>query len=117
MEFEDELVVLLRLGVVLLLHSIDAAEPEEGPEGAASREPLRYRAPVAYERQNWSLGEAGWGDSECLAYLRFSRAEIQSLIEEFKLAEVWVDSERDHNSKQTIGRLEFLGIAKNCQIA
>ncbi|KAF8440672.1 hypothetical protein BGX38DRAFT_1332043 [Terfezia claveryi] len=61
MEFEDELVVLLRLGGVLLLHSIAATEPEEGPEGAASREPLRYRAPVAYERQNWALGEAGWG--------------------------------------------------------
>ena len=52
MEFEDG------LGWVLLLHSIDAAER---PEAAESREPLPYRAPIAYERQNWSLDEAGWG--------------------------------------------------------
>jgi len=51
----------------------------------------RYREPIAYERKNWSLAGAGWGDTECLEYLRFTRAEIVELVRNLGLAE-WADS-------------------------
>jgi len=50
-----------------------------------------YRPPITYDKKNWSLVDAGWGDTECLEYLRFSRAEIVELIRHLGLAE-WVDS-------------------------
>ena len=50
-----------------------------------------YRAPIAYERKAWSLADMGWGDTECLEYLRFSRVEIAELVRYLGLAE-WVDS-------------------------
>lgn len=49
-----------------------------------------YRAPIAYEKKEWSLADSGWGETECLEYLRFSRAEIMELINYLGLAE-WVD--------------------------
>ena len=52
-----------------------------------------YRAPIAYQKKNWSLAEAGWGDTECLEYLRFSQGEIRQLIQNLGLAE-WVNSEQ-----------------------
>jgi len=30
-----------------------------------------YRAPITYEKKDWSLVDAGWGDTEALEYLRF----------------------------------------------
>lgn len=39
----------------------------------------------------WFLADAGWGETECLAYLRFSHGEIRQLTRNLGLAE-WVDS-------------------------
>ena len=50
-----------------------------------------YRPPIMYEKKNWLLVDTGWGDTECLEYLRFSRAEIVELIRHLGLVE-WVDS-------------------------
>ena len=72
---------------------------------------FRKQRTTAYERQNWSLDEAGWEDSECVAYLRFSRAEIRSLIQEFKLVVVWVDSRRDQKYARVPEQIYLIMIA------
>jgi len=68
---------------------LDADSPEDDNDMHPHTPP--YRAPIAYEQKNWSLAEARWGDTECLEYLWFSKAEISELIMHLGLAE-WVDS-------------------------
>ena len=73
----DHLFTSLR-GLMLMGQYLDADSSEDDNNGIPYTPP--YRAPIAYEWKNWSLADAGWGDTECLEYLRCSKAEIRELI-------------------------------------
>ena len=90
-----ELTMIMMGGLLVLYWLIVVLEEEDAHGGTEPR--YRYRPPIAYEQQDhdWSIDAGDWGDNESLAYLRFSRAEIERLIHELRLTE-WVDSDRDH---------------------
>lgn len=86
--------VIVMLGAVLIAQytSVLSAESDDSDEDydIPDTPSSSYRPPIAYEKRNWSLADAGWGDTECLEYLRFSQVEITELIRHLGLAE-WVD--------------------------
>ena len=64
---------ILFAGFVLLQNLIKSNEVTDQSKATI------YRPPVAYQRREiWSLAIVGWGDNECHAYLRFSKAEIEN---------------------------------------
>ena len=65
------------------------AESSDDKEEEDNNRAPEYRAPI--EKKVWSRVDLGWGDTECIEYLRFSRAEITERINPLGLAE-WVDS-------------------------
>ena len=67
--------IILFAGFTLLQNLLLSEESEEIKE-------TPYRAPISYEKlESWSISTAGWGDNNCLAYLRFSKAEIMELFD------------------------------------
>jgi len=47
----------------------DDDDDDDNYDGDGDAPPPQYGAPIAYEKKNWSLADAGWGDTECLECL------------------------------------------------
>ena len=85
-----DVVLMWRALLIAQYTSVLGAESDDEDHDMYADTPS-YRPPTAYDKKNWSLADAGWGDIECLEYLRFSRVEITELIRHLGLAE-WVDN-------------------------